>query len=365
MLFGDWKDDDDARRQLFVAVTRARSHLELYRADGIMLREFDSADGEDCAIESVEGKFDETDLADAIQTDWRGSYAIDSPELLALLGPRPVKHLSATSLNRFVQYEDGNPACVRFAEEEVLRLPEAPSIVLEFGNVVHAYLEDYVGHVIVRGKDPTALAATWRESVRAMDYREEDVVRYVERFDRIVTTFGPWASERMCGRVVTEAALTAVVGDDVPLFGKCDLLIVDDEARTVRVVDYKTGSNYPGKNPDPDYERQLRFYRLLVESSPEFEGYRVAACENWYVEPEKKTAEMREPVVASVTDAEVAELTKLIDAVWHRICASNYDTSAFEDSQLKAKSLVGVRYKNAKKRVLQAAYERWLVETDR
>lgn len=364
VLFGDKSDGDDARRLLFVAVTRARSYLELYRADGTMLREFDAADASEGAIQSVEGEFDEEDLADAIQTDWRGSYAIDSPELLTLVGERPVEHLSATSLNRFVKYEDGNPACARFCEEEVLRLPEAPSIALEFGSVVHAYLEDYVDHAIANGEDPLALASLWGEEVRRMDFREEDVAQYVERFDRIAATFGPWVSGRMDGRVMTEAPLTAVVGDNVPLFGKCDLLIVDDDARTVRVVDYKTGSDYPDGRPEPDYERQLRFYRLLVENSPEFEGYRVVTCENWYVEPEKQTAEMREPVVASVTDEEVGELTELIDAVWHRICASDFDTSAFEDSQLKEEALVGVRCKKDKKRALQAAYERWLVEMD-
>ena len=365
LLFGDAKDADDARRLLFVAVTRARSYLELYRGDGIMLQEFSAGEGgEGDAIGSIEAAFDESDLAEAIQTDWRASYALDTPELVALLGPRQLGHLSATALNRFVRYDDGDPSCARFAEEEVLRLPEAPSIALEFGSIVHAFLEDYVNHVSAGSGGAAALAASYRNEVSRMDFREEDVAQYLERFDRVASSFGPWSAGRMGGRVVTEVALSAVVGDGVPLFGKCDLLLVDDEAKTVRVVDYKTGQGYPDGRPEPGYERQLRFYRLLVEASAEFEGYRVVSCENWYVEPERKTAQMREPVVALVTDDEVAALTRLIDAVWHRICASDYDTSAFEESAAKAEVLGRTKHKKDLGRALQTAYEQWLVEED-
>lgn len=289
---------------------------------------------------------------------------LDTPELVALLGPRPIAHLSATALNRFVRYEDGNPSCAKFFETDVARLPEAPSIALEFGDIVHGYLEARVSRDVAGDGELAALAESWRDEVRHMDFREEDVAQYVERFDRVATSFGGWALGRMGGRVVTEASLSAIVGDDVPLFGKCDLLLVDDDARTVRVVDYKTGNKYPKEDPEPDYARQLRFYRLLVENSPEFEGYRVTSCENWYVEPEARTAQMREPIAVSVTDEEVEELAGLVDAVWHRICASDYDTSAFEKSQLKSEALASTRNGKGRSRALQAAYERWLVEED-
>lgn len=321
VLVGDSKDVDDARRLLFVAVTRARSYLELYRADGIMLRELKGGDGDD-AIGSAEGAFDELDLADAIQADWRQSYAFDAPELVALLGERPLDHLSASSLNAFVKYGEDGPETGEFPEKNVLKLPQAPKIHFDFGNIVHAYLEDYVNRVLKAGDaDPAELAAKRRAEVGRMDYREEDVAQYVDRFDRIADSFAGWADNALVGRSETEAVLSGVAGDGVPLFGKCDLLLVDDDAKTVRVVDYKTGQDYPEGEPDPAYERQLRFYRLLVESSPEYAGYRVTSCENWYVEPEKRTREVRKPVVASVTDDEIAELTALIDAVWHRICA--------------------------------------------
>ena len=371
LLINDAKDEDDDRRLLFVAVTRAQRYLEFYRAEGTMLREFRS-DAEDAAnaIGSAPAETDGPALGEAIMADWRQSYTFDTPELAVLLAEHlPPKSLSATALNDFVAYADGAPGCAEFPVKRVCDLPEAPSIALDFGNIVHGFLQQHVEQAVKAG-NPNAdgLADTYLRQVREMDFREEDVKQYIDRFRRVAGTFIPWAEERWAGRIVTEAALTAVVGDDVPLFGKCDLLLVDDEAETVRVIDYKTGKNYPGREPEPGYARQLRFYRLLVENSPEFSGYRVTSCENWYVEPETATGQIHDPVVTTVGDAEAEALTALIDAAWHRICAADFDTSAFEESELKAEALAAAKAQRAAKtataRILQTAYERWLVAVD-
>ena len=364
LLVADAKDADDQRRLLFVAATRAKTYLELYRADGIMLRELKGDEGAPDAIESVEGAFDAGDLADAIQVDWRQSYAFDTPELRALLAEQlPPDHLSASSLNAFVKYDDGEPAAEDFPEAQVLGLPEAPKIFFEFGGIVHTYLQDYVERVLKAG-DLTAaeLAEKRMRDVERMDYRAEDVEQYKHRFERLTRAFGPWAEERLAGRVETEAALSAMTPDGVPLFGKCDLLLVDDDAKVVRVVDYKTGQTYPEGKPDPAYERQLQFYRLLVENSAEFAGYHVAACENWYVEPDKKTCEMREPFGISVSDADIEHLNALVNAVWNRLCRADFDMSAFETSDEKAEVLATKFRSNlARARALQRAYESWLI----
>ena len=152
----------------------------------------------------------------------------------------------------------------------------------------------------------------------------------------------------------------------MPLFGKCDLLLIDDDAREIRVVDYKTGQSYPEGEPDPGYERQLRFYRLLLESSPEYSDYRVVSCENWYVEPERKTGQMHDPFGISVTDEALADLNALVNAVWHRLCRADFDTSGFEESKLKAEAVAkGGKKKADRLRELQRAYDRWLIEQDK
>ncbi|MBR2789126.1 MAG: ATP-dependent helicase [Eggerthellaceae bacterium] len=368
LLLGDAKDENDARRLLFVAVTRAKSYLELYRAKGSMLREF-AGEGEAVIGSRAVGANPE-DLGEAIMTDWSQAYRFDTPELRALLTSYlPPKSLSVTALNAFVKYEDGAPAAAVFPEEQVAKLPAPPKIEFDFGNIVHAFFEQYVNRVVrAKDTDGEALARQFAAKVDAMDWREEDVAQYRERFARIVDIALPRVAQRFAGHMETEACLNALVGNDVPLFGKCDLLLIDDEAKTIHVVDYKTGQNYPTDAPDPGYERQLRFYRLLIEHSPEYEGYRVVACEDWYIEPDKATGEMREPVVVSVTDDEVASLLELVNAVWRRLCFADFDVSGFEDSDLKAAALKEAEASKANKaqkaRMLQRAFDRWLVEAE-
>ena len=194
---------------------------------------------------------------------------------------------------------------------------------------------------------------------------------YQQRFERVVSCFDAWARPRLDGRLATEVKLFAQVGDGVPLFGLCDLLVIDDAAREIRVVDYKTGFNYPKGKPERNYERQLQFYRLLIENSSEFAGYHVVTCENWYVEPERgANRTMHEPVVASVTDEDVAYLTRLIVAAWHRIERGDFNISAFQTSEqkLEAESKLakhsGKVYPKTRLAELQLAFEAWLIASD-
>ena len=143
LLFGDAKDEDDARRFLFVAATRAKRNLELYRAQGAMLRELSDL------ISSVEIDTNPFNLDAAIETDWHDNYRLNTSELLALLDVKTdVRHQSASLLNAFVTYEQGCANGLRFLERQVLRLPEAPSINLEFATIVHAMLEDLSNRAI-------------------------------------------------------------------------------------------------------------------------------------------------------------------------------------------------------------------------
>ena len=125
LLIGDEKDEDDARRLLFVALTRAKRHLELYRAAGSTVRELSGV------VETREVNPDSRALDVAVATEWHDSYRLDTPELVALLdASKDVKHLSASALNAFVCYKEGCTNSLSFPERQVLRLPEAPRFSL-------------------------------------------------------------------------------------------------------------------------------------------------------------------------------------------------------------------------------------------
>ena len=358
LLIGDAKDEDDARRLLFVAATRAKRNLELYRAQGSTLRELSGA------ISSNEAEVGPAELDAAIETDWHDSYRLDTPELLALLDvKRDVRHLSASSLNAFVAYEQGCLNSLRFPERQVLRLPEAPSVSLEFGTIVHAMLEDLSNRAMgVQQVPKEEIIAAFREKVAWMDFPESSVERYLQRFDRICSTFVPWMFEHLdAGRRIAEKRIATATAAGTPLFGCLDMLLIDDEAKTVRIIDYKTGFTY---DATPGYERQLAFYKLLIERAPEFEGYTVVSLADCYVEPEKETGELHPPIETAPTDEDVRKLERLADAVWSRIEAGDWDTSAFEQSALYEavkEAQAACRTKKEKAAVMQQAYEEWLI----
>lgn len=158
-----------------------------------------------------------------------------------------------------------------------------------------------------------------------MDFDESSVNRYFQRFDRICVTFVPWMFEHLgAGRRIAEKRIATATLAGTPLYGCLDLLLIDDEAKTVRIIDYKTGFTYEAT---PGYERQLAFYKLLVERSGEFKGYRVASLADCYVEPAKDTGELHPP-----TEEDVRQLERLADAVWTRIESGTWDTTKFEQS---------------------------------
>ena len=364
MLIGDTKDEDDARRLLFVAVTRAKRLLEVYHASDNIVCELQGV------VEEKPAQVDASELVQIIKTEWTQLFALDSPALMSLLEPDlSTMELSASALNDFVAYEEGCENSEAFPGKRMIKLPQEPVINLEFGTKVHAYLEDYVNHVRSGNTDPDELAARYRRIISWMDYPEEETAAYAGRFDRIVETFVPWFIGGLNRRVVTEANVHALSPSGVPLQGYCDLLLIDDDARTIDVADYKTGFGYPKTNtPDPNYERQLQFYKLLIENSPEYEGYTVVSGVDYYVEPEKGTEDtIHDPGRATIDQQQIAHLEKLIDAVWDRIQKGAFDTTAFESSQEYELAVAanvtssGEPRKIKDKKLFQAAYERWLI----
>lgn len=367
MYVGDQKDDDDARRLLFVALTRAKRELELYRASGSTLRELSDA------IDTVEHTPDACKAAKICATSWLEQYSLDTPEFASLLAPELTpKFLSASGLNDFVEVVNGEPATVEFPSKRMLRLPQSPAIASEFGTIVHAYFEDYVGKVILGGEDAESVNDLYRNCISWLDYREDEVEGVLLRFQRIVNEFIPTLPDiikGVDGRIVTEAKLNVLTPSGVPLYGLCDLLLVDDAAKEVHIIDYKTGFSYPGATPTTSYGRQLGFYKLLIELSGEFEGYKVVSSSDVYVEPKRGNAGELHPAVETDMTADSADhLISLIDVVWRRIQEGDFDTSGFLGSEnyleAQAKDVTkdGKPRKRKDHRLFQAAFEDWLIQ---
>jgi DNA helicase-2/ATP-dependent DNA helicase PcrA len=361
LLFGDTQEEDDARRLLFVAVTRAKDQLEATRGPVGTTRELlDSLD-------ETEVNPDVEDVVAQSERAWQDSYRLDSEELQALVKP-DLEHMkmSVSRLNQFVEYQPGCANSTEFIASNMLRLPNLPNYYAAFGTAFHAFIEDYLNHVVV-AQDNTveSLVEKTRQKINRLDFERTDIDHMQQRFNHILEKFMPRLSNYLTGPLDVERWIEADL-DGIPLVAKCDLMVRDEEVWGIRVFDFKTRQS-PPDGISTAYLRQLQFYRMVVESSSDFEGWKVISSTDLYVEPMKSLGyELLEPEYFTTTDAEIEHLKLLIKAVWHRIQNGLFDTSAFENSDYYA-AVRPTKFRkdgsllSADKEPVQSAYEQWLI----
>jgi ElaB/YqjD/DUF883 family membrane-anchored ribosome-binding protein len=282
---------------------------------------------------------------------------------------------------------------------------------LEFGSVLHDFLENEQKYVLSDKIAESDLVARAHNKIDNLDFTQNDIKDMHARFDAMLSTFLPKWKDKLQGGdddatasdTNTEAAATAtgaVVGDepatgiataagmevlserwiraylpcdgtsDITLVGKCDLLMLDRQDKSIVVYDYKSGNrkttaDVRKSHNDLGYVRQLEFYKLAIENSadPMFAGMHVTGAADVYIEPQvKEGGALISPRVSSISADHIKHLEALIRAVWWRIQSGELDTSAFETSQLLSDAKNNAD-KKLQKEDLQRLYEQWLIDS--
>ncbi|MDR1089336.1 MAG: ATP-dependent helicase [Coriobacteriales bacterium] len=362
------EDADDLRRVLFVAATRARDELCISLGNSRLVPELvglATPRQMEVGLEALE---------DIAPLSWQDAY-LPRPENLHLLQARAGRRLSVSLLNEFVEYREGGLDGARFLTNRLLALPSKPSPALDFGNIVHQYLAGYLNTVLKAGSTSEAeLAAEARDALQALDYPPEELDGLAQRFELFLQHFMPAFKLRLTPDARAEQSFDVLL-DGVPLTGRADLLLLDTSTQTIALYDYKTGAARSPGSQGAAYRRQLQFYKLLVENTPEFSGWRVSGGADLFVEPDRKQGlALPEEEFVQVGEEELVHLRRLIQAVWHRLQQQLFDTSGFLQSQQLAdlrahsvyKSNSGEHKKGDPKEPgaeeLQRAYELWLIE---
>src|SRR3989339_219107 len=328
LLFGWEKEqktferNQDERRVAYVAMTRAKRELiftcpkELTTLDKIR-----SVSPSGFFAEA--GKLPEAlrDLKDPTGA----SLLLLSPvrdfdsEMKAFLRSRLKEYaLSVTALNHFLE----DPKI--FLEIDLLSTPQAKKSSLVYGNAVHEALKKWgLKAMAGEGMGVEGFVAAFRsyletreiltdaERRRLMAHGEENLPRYFrERLDGLLPI------------VHKVEHVVATHFEDVPIKGKIDRidLLSPDSARAV-VIDYKTGRPKTEKQirDEGDYFRQLKFYALLLEEK------------NSLLKPESYVLDFigegtDHPVtrVFQISSSELADLKKIVKAVWAKITALDF-----------------------------------------
>jgi DNA helicase-2/ATP-dependent DNA helicase PcrA len=319
----DLDPDDDERRLLYVAFTRAKEKLYLSAA-------VRATQGKDLAVSRLMTPIVESGLISVRETSeieatfspvsaLRGFNQPVSPVDTAVLRQLLLtRGLSATSLNNLLR----NPWDFLF--RNLLRLPEVKSTHLQFGTAIHAVLERTTRHHTKTGVWPAAaelllwlgvelrrLPLTAVEYTRLHEKGSQHLVAYLTHLERTVTT----ATRE---EVSVRTAITVPTPEpiDLPLSGKLDRCDLDDSSYVLRVVDYKTGkpktrSVIAGdtKASNGDYLRQLEFYVLLL-SVQDDERLKTNQTVLSFVEPSAK-GEIKEEIFV-ITDEAVVKLKETL-----------------------------------------------------
>lgn len=353
--------EDERLRIFFVALTRAKVglHLTSY-AQGYngkatkRLKYLDEREQEDGNFKSeiLPGKSSIVQQADhqppsleSLELDWRSRHVagIATVQLRDLLAARLKNYqLSPTDLNCFVDLEYGGPE--QFFFQALLRFPGTPTPDSQFGDAIHDTLE-WLQHRVDEQKSLPPLDKTlayFAAQVRSKKLLEAQSTLLIERGEHALRTYlqqrgtrfkpGDKAEQRFRNEGVFVGA--------AHLTGKIDRMEIDHEAKTITVVDYKTGKPYAKWAADAKlhkYRQQLYCYKILIEQSDTFKNYTVQSGRLEFVEPEQGTGRIC-ALELNFEDAELARLRQLIQAVWQRIMSLD-----FPDIAAYASSLTGIK----------------------
>lgn len=328
-------DDDERRRLLYVAMTRAEHNL--------IITAHSSNNGKELtALEYLldypnQVELPEPSVLDSIrqiETSLMDQLAQPSTTLTEALTDRLAKYqLSATDLNTFTDVINGGPQ--HFLLYNLLHVPQGTSPALVLGNAVHHTMQQVnnvlrsTGQMMELDKALAYFAADFDRN--SLDLSVDDAKAFRDKGLHALEVYLVQRSDRFNANQIAEQSLEAVLDDGVRIKGKIDLMEIDRQNRTIQIWDYKTGkgiddfddhsSDY-AKAKARRYAQQLMFYKLLVENSAQYSGYIVTAGSLEFVEPDQY-GHLYEPQIDYGDADAMTDFRQLIRAVWQHILSLN------------------------------------------
>ncbi|MDO8265642.1 MAG: ATP-dependent DNA helicase [Candidatus Saccharibacteria bacterium] len=328
-------DEDELRRLLFVAITRAKHGLYLTshasRDNGKAtepvkyLLEFSDGDTRKTTVlpeakqAVIETHFDQQDTMQAVETLWNSRHLNLTADLKSLLQPRLDKYvMSPTHLNTFIDTEHGGAEV--FLLQTLLRFPQAPGEDGEFGSAIHATLEKYQMKNV---KSIEQALKIFDEQLKKRYIARNRMDDYHNRGHNALKSYLS-ATESMWlkpAKSEVDFRNEGVILKEARLTGKIDRLEIDEQNKTVDIVDFKTGkplTKWDTSIKALKYKQQLYFYKLLIEGSHTYKGYKVNSARLEFVEPDTAGKPVSPLYVDFNTDYE-KEIKDLIAETWTKI----------------------------------------------
>lgn len=345
-------NDDERLRILFVAITRAKYNLQLTSFARTFtgkttkhlkyLNEQEQPDGSFHSLvlpdhaQAVVQNDHHAPTLDSLELNWRQRHinGRGTTELRGLLSKR-LQHyqLSPTHLTSFIDLEYAGPDAFFF--RTLLRFPEAPTADSQYGDAIHTTLEWLQHRVAEQGAVPSipSIVQHFKECIKASKLAPGRLPLLEERGEKALVAYMAQRGHifKPSDKAERNFRREGVFVGDVHMAGKVDRIEINQKAKTITVVDYKTGKSHSRWSSEArlhKYQLQLYCYKLLIEGSHSFKGYTVDTGRIEFVEPDSEghihTLELR------FNDNELTRVRKLLQAMWRHVQSLDFpDTSTF------------------------------------
>lgn len=341
--------NEDDRRLLYVALTRAKQQVVVSYPEKIVSNTANKSSNPSMFIAEMQ----ETAGGLEVRSD---ETLIEKQEefLSKLIAPTPAivqteraqnffkelidtYKLSVSALNNYLS----DPA--QFILRDLLLIPSGNAPYLAFGTAIHAALEELFKQ-LQRGQkiESEKILKRYEQVLSKEILTHEDFERRLKHGTAVLqqyiaelqlATLQPWQLEARFG-----SGMRRTVLDDIQLVGRIDRLDwIDKKLKTVRVIDYKTGSaksrnTLEGKTQSaglsarelslPEsirspFKRQLLFYKLLTQLDTSFEPTVVQGVFEFVV-PDSQTGKTATHAF-DLPNSEVLELSELIKTVMQEL----------------------------------------------
>lgn len=338
--------EDDQLRLFYVALTRAKRYLYLtsylQKEDGESsdkLRFLIAEEGEEAVLkkeslrrlyfgQKAEDQGEAPEAHEVLTASWLSYHTppfVGTEEKL-LKSLLEDYQMPITHLNNFLDVEKGGPQY--WLEQNLLHFPQAKTGPSSYGSAMHHTLQSLSVHVkkencLPKLKEVLAWFETFlkKERLPRADYEfyfNKGCADLAVYFEARKDTFQPK------DLVEFDFKEQGVIVAGAHLSGKIDK-IIDLGLGQCAVMDYKTGkpleswteSDLYKKKKIANYQRQLVYYKLLVENSRNFAGkLKVKSGVLDFIEPKgARTISLEK----EITEEEVERLAKLIGIVYKKI----------------------------------------------
>ncbi len=330
--------DGERLRVLYVALTRAKFALYLTNS----LHDFNGksperleyldeyVDGDDVISpflpsKTVNCKYEiekENKITDNLR-NWLAPYAKLSPDMRAIYLDRVKNYrLSASGLTSFIDIVYAGPQ--EFFKNYVLGVPREPETeALAFGNLIHTTFEAVTNKNL---SDEAAVELFLSE----LDKRElpSDVSQKIREKgpNDLMVSLKEFGDILRQGKAEVNFGPEKLAIEGVPVTGKIDHMIIDEDQKSIEIYDFKTGGYHKEKWQSHatlyKYMLQLGFYKLLLNNSPTYAKYKVKKAHILFVTPDGD--DLVHDKVYEFNDEDEKQLISLIKKIYEMISSLSF-----------------------------------------